>query len=57
MIHLELSLEEVNKILSSLGQQPYIQVAELIGKIRDQGNKQINQPAKPETTPNYGYDS
>jgi hypothetical protein len=33
---IELSLEEINTILSSLGQQPYVQVSQLIEKIRTQ---------------------
>jgi len=45
MITLELTLEEVNKILQVLATQPYSQVVELISKIQDQGNKQINNKA------------
>jgi len=41
MITLELTIEEVNKILQALATQPYSQVVELISKIQEQGNKQI----------------
>ncbi|TAF35405.1 MAG: hypothetical protein EAZ57_04915 [Cytophagales bacterium] len=43
-IFLELSLEEANMILKSLGQQPFNQVYELIGKINAQANDQLRQP-------------
>lgn len=40
-IKLELSLEEVNIVLNALSTRPYMEVAELIGKIQTQGNEQI----------------
>lgn len=40
-IKLELSVEEINIILNSLANRPYVEVAELIGKIQSEGNKQI----------------
>ena len=40
MIKLELSLEEVNTILRSLGKNPFDEVAGLIIKIKQQGEPQ-----------------
>ena len=40
-IKLELSLEEVNQILTTLGQLPYAQVANLIEKMREQAKTQL----------------
>jgi hypothetical protein len=40
MIKLELSLEEVNVILGSLGKQPYEVVASVITKVQEQGAPQ-----------------
>lgn len=44
-IRLELSIEEVNQILTALGQLPYAQVATLIEKMRNQAKPQL-EPAK-----------
>ena len=41
IIKLELSLEEVNQILTTLGQLPYAQVANLLEKIKAQGTPQV----------------
>ena len=41
MINLTLELEEVNGILTALGQLPYVQVQPLIGKIQQQATVQI----------------
>lgn len=41
-IKLELNLEEVNKILASLGKHPFDEIVALISKIRIQGEEQIN---------------
>ncbi|MGZ3882726.1 MAG: hypothetical protein ACXVPD_00755 [Bacteroidia bacterium] len=38
---LQLNLNEVNLILKSLGQQPYSQVHETIGKIQAQAQEQL----------------
>lgn len=46
-ISLRLTLEEVNSILSSLGGRPYIQVYELIQKIQQQADAQVQQQADP----------
>ena len=40
-INLELSLEDVNKILASLGKHPFDEIVELIGRIRIQGEEQL----------------
>ena len=44
-IKLELSVEETNLILESLGQLPFKQVFGLIGKIQNQASAQLNGPA------------
>lgn len=36
-----LTLEELNTILQGLSQLPYFQVADLIGKVKEQGDKQF----------------
>jgi hypothetical protein len=43
-IKLELHVDEVNAVLTSLGQQRFDQVAGLIGKIREQAIPQIPPP-------------
>jgi len=40
-IKLTLSLEEVNCILSALGDKPFVQVVTLIAKVRDQADPQV----------------
>ncbi len=40
-IKLELILDEVNGVLTALGQLPYAQVAPLVEKIRDQATPQV----------------
>ena len=40
-LNLKLNLEDTNKILAALGQMPYLQVFELIGKIQSQAQSQI----------------
>jgi hypothetical protein len=41
-IELKLTIDEINKIMSALGQLPYIQVFELIASIQQQVTEQIN---------------
>lgn len=41
LIHLELTLEEVDIIFNSLGQRPFQDVFEIIGKINQQVNSQL----------------
>lgn len=45
---LELTINEVNLIMQALGNMPYAQVFELVQKVREQGQAQINQPANEE---------
>ena len=40
-IILQLKVEEINLILTSLGNLPFIQVHELIGKIQTQASEQL----------------
>jgi hypothetical protein len=51
MIQLELSLEEVNLILESLGQQPYVKVYQLVQKIHQQAQAQIGGVTDVKTPP------
>ena len=46
-IHLELTLDEVNLILKALGQQPFVDVYELIGSINAQANQQLKNGTFP----------
>jgi hypothetical protein len=48
MIKLELTVEEVNNILQGLGQLPYIQVASLVEKIKEQATPQVQSQQTPE---------
>ena len=48
IIKLELTVDEVNTILRSLGQHPFVQIADLIAKIKYQGDSQV---APAESTP------
>jgi hypothetical protein len=41
MITLELELDEVNVVLSALGQMPFVQVAGLVAKIQEQASPQV----------------
>lgn len=50
-IQFNLSIDEANKILAALGQQPYREVAGLIQKIQEQGTAQT-QPVQPAPTAN-----
>ncbi len=40
---LNLTTDQVNQILNALGQQPYIEVYELIATIQQQGQKQLQE--------------
>ena len=42
-ITLKLSVAEVNTLLQSLGQMPYVSVVELIEKVKTQAGPQVNQ--------------
>lgn len=48
MINLELSVQEINLILQALGQAPYIQVAEIVEKIKAQAVPQVEALPKEE---------
>jgi len=41
MIKLELTIEEVNTVLRSLGKHPFEEIANLIVKIKQQGEPQV----------------
>lgn len=41
MIDLNLSVQEINLILQALGQAPYVQVAEIVEKIKAQAVPQV----------------
>lgn len=43
MVNLEVSVEEANYILFALSKMPFDQVFNLIGKVKDQAEKQISQ--------------
>lgn len=43
-IKLELTLDEVNSVLSALGTMPYAQVSGLIEKVREQAIPQVPVP-------------
>ena len=49
MIKLELTVEEVNGVLQSLGNMPYAQVVALVEKIREQATPQVQAQPTPET--------
>lgn len=41
LINLELTVAEVNMILASLGKHPFVEVNNLIAKIKTQGDAQV----------------
>ena len=40
-VHLELTVAELNSVLSALGQRPFAEVYELIGRIQLQARQQV----------------
>lgn len=46
-VGLSLSLAEINQILEALGNQPYVRVFQLIGKIQQQVEGQLSGRAQP----------
>lgn len=46
MIKLELNINEVNTILRSLSKHPFEEIANLIGKIKAQGDPQVAELEK-----------
>ena len=51
-IKLNLTIDEANTILASLGQQPYIKVVDLIQKIQRQGASQLDSDETDKATEN-----
>ena len=45
-IKLDLTVDEVNAILRSLGKHPFEEIATLINKIKEQGEPQVAEMAK-----------
>ena len=45
---LDLTIQEINMILQALGNAPYAQVFELVQKIREQAQAQVNAPTDEE---------
>lgn len=45
VLHLELTVGEINAILRSLGKHPFDEISALIGKIKAQGEAQLNEIA------------
>jgi hypothetical protein len=46
---LELTIDEINIIMQALGNAPYVQVAALVQKIREQAQPQVTMSAPEET--------
>ena len=51
MISLQLEINEINGILSALGQMPYVQVRELVEKIQQQAVPQVQAQEQVAETP------
>lgn len=47
-ITLNLTVNEINTVLKCLGAQPFVEVAELIVKIKKQGESQLDQQPSPQ---------
>lgn len=45
-VNLTLTVAEVNQILEALGQQPYVQVYQLIAKLQQQAQQALQAPAQ-----------
>lgn len=48
MIKLELTIDEVNMVLRTLGKHPFEEVVALVGKIKSQGDPQVDEIVKAE---------
>jgi len=46
MIKLELTIDEVNMILRTLGKHPFEEVVALVSKIKQQGDPQVDELVK-----------
>jgi hypothetical protein len=44
-VHITLTIDEINKMLTALGQQPYLHVYELIAKLQQQATEQLKVKA------------
>lgn len=51
-VNLELTLNDVNIILQALGNAPYVSVADVINKIREQVQPQVQAAPAPATEEN-----
>lgn len=49
-INLKVSMDEANLILEALGNQPFVKVYSLIGKIQEQAAAQMKQEEPPKET-------
>ena len=47
-IQLTVTVDEVNQLLDALGQQPFIRVYQLIGKIQQQAQAQLHDEFPPD---------
>lgn len=45
-VNLKLTIKEANLILKALGNMPFIEVQQLIGKVQTQAQKQLKKDAK-----------
>lgn len=50
MINLNLTIQEINLILQALGQAPYVQVTDIVEKIKAQAVPQVEALPKEEVT-------
>lgn len=50
-IQLTLTLAEINQILEALGSQPYAKVYQLIGKLQQQAEAQLQSDSQPPVGP------
>lgn len=50
VVTLDLTVAEVNVVLSSLGKHPFVEIEQLIGKIRKQGLEQVQNFQSGEVT-------
>jgi hypothetical protein len=50
-VRLELTIAEINQILGALGDKPFAQVYQLVQKIRQQAESELNPAAQDAGTP------
>lgn len=46
-LNLKLTIDEINTVLESLGEQPYVKVYQLVSKIQKQSQEQLRASEKP----------